>query len=85
MCTEYKFKMKLQAQATGKSLALALSGTRFAILKTQVSGPVSLDLMLDNACETQDPFISQWENMLPTQKIIFWLIYFSSYTLGYSQ
>lgn len=60
--------MKLQAQATGKSLALALSGTRFAILKTQVSGPVSLDLMLDHACETQDPFISQWENMLPTQK-----------------
>lgn len=85
MCTEYKFKMKLQAQATGKSLALALSGTRFAILKTQDSGPVSLDLMLNHACETQDPFISQWEDTLPIQKVIFWLIYFSLYKLGYSQ
>ena len=85
MCTEYKFKMKLQAQATGKSLALASSGTRFAILKTQDSGHVSLDLMLDHACETQDPFISQWEDMLPIQKVIFWLIYFSLYKLGYSQ
>lgn len=76
---------KAEAYAAGESLALALSGTRLAILKTRVSGPVSLELMVDHACETQDQFISQWEDMLFIQKVIFHLSYSSLYKSGESQ
>ena len=85
MYIEYKFKTKLQAYAAGETLALALSGTRLAILKTRVSGPVSLELMFDHACEIQDQFISQWEDMLSIHKVIFHLSYSSLYKLGESQ
>lgn len=85
MYMECKFKTKLQAYAAGESLALALSGTRLAILKTRVSGPVSLELMFDHAGETQDQLISRWEDMLFIQKVIFRLSYSSLYKLGERQ
>lgn len=85
MYIECKFKTKLQAYAAGESLALALSGARLAILKTRVSGPVSLELMFDHACETQDQFISQWEDMLFIQKVTFHLSYSSLYKFSESQ